>query len=532
MHRGDKRPAARGLRRRSASAASACLALLLAGCGGSGSDDEDAGAVPSPAGSSSAPGAAPSAGPDLAEDPELARFYDQDAEWVACAEFQCTKLTMPMDYADPDAGTVQVALVRLKATSSGKRIGTLFLNPGGPGGSGVEYARAATDKVSSAVRARFDIVGFDPRGVGLSDPIDCLSDRDLDEFIEADASPDTEKEKEILVEQAQALAGGCKKKSGKILPFLGTREVARDLDVMREVVGDDELYYLGKSYGTYIGAIYAEQFPSRVGRLVLDGALDPSLPAGESTKAQAAGFELAFAAYAKGCLKLRECPLGDSEEEIGQRVTDFLQQLDRKPLPTRQGRELNESLGLLGIIAAMYNTNSWESLNIALTLGFLGDGSLLLDLSDQYTRRGADGKYEDNSSEVIYAVNCVDHPGRDSREEIEEDEASLIEASPLFGEYIGWGNLPCDYWPTPPNTEPHRIAAEGAAPILVVGTTRDPATPYEWAEALADQLASGVLLTYEGDGHTAYRHGNECIDDAVDEYLIDGDPPRDGKRCD
>ena len=515
-------------------------AVLLAGCGGTATPSAEPNVPPTSEGSPTpeettqveqSPTATP-APTDPATSPALAEFYQQEPSWKACtAGFQCAKVKVPLDYADPEGPTMRLALTRLKASGTGKRIGSLLVNPGGPGGSGLEYAQRARTTISPGVRARYDVVGFDPRGVGESDPIDCLDDKDLDTFLEADVTPDSDDEITALTDQAKALADGCEKESGKYLAHISTPDVARDLDVLRAVLGDKKLYYLGKSYGTYIGAVYADMFPARVGRLVLDGALDPALPSAELTLAQAAGFQLAFERYVEGCLKRAPCPLGKSKDEIVRKVTRLLERLDSHPLPTQSGRRLDESLGVLGIIVAMYDEESWEALNEYLLLAFSGDGTGLLYLSDFYTDRQEDGSYKNNANEVIYAVNCLDHPGDDSVEGIEKQLPALEKASPVFGVNIGWSNLPCAFWPVSSDAEPHELSAAGAGPILVVGTTRDPATPYAWAESLADQLDSGVLLTYAGDGHTAYRRGSVCIDTAVDAYLLKGDPPADGKRC-
>ncbi len=511
------------------------LALLVGGCGAKDADPEASASASASSSESPEPTeeASASAAPaDPADDEAMDEFYDQKLSWKACnSGFQCTKLKVPVDYADPEGDTIKLSLIRLKSTGAGKRLGSLVINPGGPGGSGVEYAQSAKDNITAAVRGRYDVVGFDPRGVGTSAPIDCLTDAQLDVTIEADATPNSDKEVAILEREAERLAKGCEKRSGDLLPHIGTYDVARDVDVMRAVLGDKKLNYLGKSYGTYIGAVYAELFPDRVGRVVLDGAIDPSLSSEQITLDQAEGFQIAYENFVEGCLDLPVCALGDTKKEVMAGVDDLLEELDSDPIETNTGRELNESLAMIGILVAMYDEGAWGVLIEAIESAQDGDGSTLLAFADIYTERGEDGKYKTNANEVIYAVNCLDHPGDDSPEDIKAKLPELTEVSPLWGEFIGWGNLPCHYWPEKSDESAERLTAAGAAPIVVVGTTRDPATPFAWAEGLAEQLESGVLLAYNGDGHTAYGRGNTCIDNAVDAYLLKGNEPKDGKRC-
>jgi len=511
-------------------------AAVLAGACSSGSSAQpppSPGARSPAAGSTTTPTAEAEAA-DPAQSPALRPFYKQRLRWEVCGgEFRCAQLSVPIDYAKPGGGTIQISVVRLPAARPGGRVGSLIINPGGPGASGIDYARQARSVITAPVRARYDIVGFDPRGVGESSPVDCLGDRETDEFIAIDGSPDDEAEKNALIRESRSFAEACGRRASALLGHVATSDVARDLDVLRAALGDRQLHYLGKSYGTFIGATYAELFPTRAGRLVLDGAIDPSITSDEMALTQARGFEQALAAFVTDCLPRRTCPLDGSRSQAVQRIRDLLLQIDRSPLRTGESRRLTQSHAMLGIALTLYEERQgWPALSVALRLAFAGDGSILLQLSDFYTDRASDGRYTSNQNEVIYAVNCLDDSSaRSSPAEIERSLPRFRKDSPTFGEYLAWGNLPCGYWPAQSTATPHAIVAPGAPPILVVGTTRDPATPYVWAEALAQQLRSGVLLTYDGDGHTAYARGSDCIDAAVEGYLVRGRAPRDGTRC-
>ena len=462
----------------------------------------------------------------------LEQFYEQRVVWEPCdEEFQCTVLRVPLDYDRPEGEVIDIAVLRAPATG-GDRLGSLVVNPGGPGASGLNYVRGARAVVSGAVRDRYDVVGFDPRGVGESTPVDCLSDDELDDFVATDASPDDEAEIAEIRAQSEALGAGCLERSADLLPHISTVDVARDLDVLRAVLGDEQLTYLGKSYGTFIGATYAELFPERVGRMVLDGAMDPALPREDVALGQADGFERALRAYLDQCLA-DDCPLGRTLGEAQVTLDNLLAVIDAQPLPTGdEDRPLTQSLAILGIAYPLYLRADvgYPALTEALTAALAGDGSTLLTLADLYLHRDEEG-YQNNLNEAFYAVNCLDRPDTVTVAEIQEAEERFAEVSPLFGPYLAWSGLPCVTWPVESTAAPGPLTAEGAAPILVVGTTGDPATPYEWAVSLADQLTSGVLLTYEGFVHTAYRKGADCVDDAVNLYFIDGEPPQDGLVC-
>ncbi|MCB5166052.1 alpha/beta hydrolase [Streptomyces bambusae] len=466
----------------------------------------------------------------------LKPYYEQRLTWRDCgvAGFECATMKAPLDYAKAGNGEdIELAVSRKKATGPGKRLGSLLVNPGGPGGSAIGYLQAyAGIGYPAPVRARYDIVAVDPRGVARSAPVECLGGPAMDAYTQVDQTPDDAAEQAALVKAFKEFAAGCERRAGRVLPHVSTVEAARDMDLLRAVLGDEKLTYVGASYGTFLGATYADLFPDRVGRLVLDGAMDPSRSALDLNRDQTAGFETAFRSFAKDCAAQTDCPLGTGgPDAAARRLKEFFAKLDAQPVATGERRTLGESLATTGVIAAMYDESAWPQLREAIRQAMDGDGSGLLALADSYYEREPNGKYA-NLMFANAAVNCLDLPpaftGPDA---VQAALPSFEKASPVFGRGLAWASLNCTYWPVKATGTPHRLTAQGAAPIVVVGTTRDPATPYKWAEALAGQLDSGVLLTYDGDGHTAYGRGSTCIDSAINDYLLKGTPPPSGKRC-
>lgn len=512
-------------RSRTGGALLAVAALVVSACSaGSGS----AGSAAEAAALAALPKATPAA---------LSQYYGQKLSWRSCGVpgFECATMKAPLDYDKAGEGDVRLAVARKKATGSGKALGSLLVNPGGPGGSAVGYLQAyAGIGYPAEVRARYDMVAVDPRGVARSEPVECLDGRDMDAYTQTDTTPDDEEETEELVAAYRKFAEGCGADSPELLRHVSTVEAARDMDILRAALGDEKLTYVGASYGTFLGATYAGLFPNRVGRLVLDGAMDPSLPARRMNVDQTAGFETAFQSFARDCVQQSDCPLGTKTGEVGRNLKAFFEKLDARPIPTGDvdGRKLGESLATTGVIAAMYDEGAWAQLREALTSAMKeNDGAGLLLLSDSYYERDADARYS-NLMFANAAVNCLDLPAAfSSPDQVRDALPEFEKASPVFGEGLAWASLNCTYWPVRATGEPHRITAKGAAPIVVVGTTRDPATPYRWARALATQLSSSRLLSYEGDGHTAYGRGSVCIDSTIDTYLLRGTPPTRGKRC-
>lgn len=515
-------PARRLLR---ATALPVVLVLGLSAC----QTGDDPQASPSPSLSSKP---LPSAAATDRPDPALERYYTQDVRWSGCrTNLQCAEIEVPLDYADPDGEAITLSLLKVPAENRKQRVGSLVVNPGGPGGSGTNYAANAQTYFGPEVRRVFDIVGFDPRGVGESTPVDCLSDERLDEFAASDPDPDSPAELDEMDQMLAEFGEGCLEKSGDLARHVSTAEAARDIDIIRGLLGDRQLSWFGASYGTLLGATYAELFPDRVGRMVLDGALDPTLSNKELSLAQARGFETALRSYVQACVDRGSCFLGSSVDAGTERIREFLDEVEQRPISGSGDRQLEVGNAVLGIWAPLYNEEYWPLLDGALQAAFRGEGRALLALSDAYTSRGPDG-YIDNSMEALYAINCLDQDDEPiSSAEAAAQVPEFEKASPTFGSVFAHGLSSCAGWPVEGAEDVGPLVAEGAEPILVIGTTRDPATPVEWAEALASQLDSGVLVTRDGDGHTGYLAGNSCVDEAVESYLVSGVVPSDNVTC-
>jgi pimeloyl-ACP methyl ester carboxylesterase len=476
---------------------------------------------------------APSGGPAASEPPSpaLARFYSQSLDWSGCGDGnQCASLTVPLDYLDPAGATIKIHV--LKVPASGSRIGSLVVNPGGPGAAGTSYAAGKGTYFGDPLLAHFDVVGFDPRGTGRSSPVDCLDDRAFNAYLSSDPDPRTPAEIAQFRRQQRSLAQGCARTSGALAAHVSTVESARDMDILRAALGDRRMSYLGASYGTELGATYAQLFPQRVGRFVLDGAVDPKLGTRASALQQAAGFQRALDAYAANCVQSSVgCFLGKTVPDVRQTISAVLDQISHQPLPTSDGRELTAGDAFYGIAATLYDRGYWILLSSALRSALGGDGTLLMKLADAYLHRNPDGTFQDNFFEAFYDISCLDNPYSLPYPRVPAQFPAFEKASPVFGRVYAWGLTACDGF-TPRSDQPvPTIHARGARPIVVIGTTRDPATPYRWAVALAHQLASGVLIRRDGDGHTGYHQGNDCVDNAVDSYLVSGIVPASGLSC-
>jgi pimeloyl-ACP methyl ester carboxylesterase len=513
-----------GTNRRLCGAAVAVL-LVLAGCSFPGAEDgPDVDPTRLPAASSP-----PSGTQDPATDPAYARYYDQRLTWSDCGEGQeCATLTVPLDWAKPAGATVKVAVLREPAT--GKRIGSLVVNPGGPGVSGKAYAKVARQAFGRSITSHYDVVGFDPRGVGDSDAIKCLPDAQLDSYLAADGTPDSSSELASAVTNSRRFADACRRNSGELFGHVDTISVVKDMDVLRAALGEKTLAYHGASYGTYIGAWYAQLFPWRVGRFVLDGAIDPSLTSAQYIAGQAEGFTRALRAFVSDCQSQSGCPLRGSLLDGLNQVGTMVHAADESPLRTDTGRELTQNLMITGIAQGLYDDAFYPILTTGIEKALNGDGTDLLRLADVYYQRDAKGRYGQTVS-ANPAIFCLDVPEQRTATQIESDAAALGREYPPLGDALAWGALSCAEWPVPGVVPRERLTAKGAAPILVLGTTGDPATPYEWAQALSSQLSSATLVTWNGDVHTAYNRGNRCVDNAVERYLLSGTMPPKGTRC-
>jgi pimeloyl-ACP methyl ester carboxylesterase len=466
--------------------------------------------------------------------PDLARFYSQRLDWSVChgsseAGDQCARLTVPLDYRRPSGRTIEIAV--LKVPAAGSRIGSLVVNPGGPGAPGTSFAAGRGTWFGDPLLEHFDIVGFDPRGTGHSSPVDCLTDPALNQYLGGDPAPTTAAEIATYRRWQTRLVHGCSARSGELAAHVSTVEAARDMDVLRAALGERTMSYLGASYGTKLGATYAQLFPARVGRFVLDGAVDPALGPRATTLQQAKGFQTALDAYVANCVQASiGCFLGKNVDDAEQTISTLLDQIGRHPLPAGD-RTLTAGNAYYGISAALYNRDYWIILSAALRSALDGDGSVLMQLADAYADRNADGTFNSNLLEAFTDITCLDAPYSIPYAKVPGRFAAFDRASPVFGRTFAWSLTMCDGF-TPRSDEPvPTIRAAGAAPIVVVGTTRDPATPYRWAVALARRLESGVLVSRDGDGHTGYHHGNACVDNAVESYLVSGVVPRDGLSC-
>lgn len=459
----------------------------------------------------------------------LLPYYGQTVVWRDCDDgFRCATVRAPEDWAEPGGARIRLALIMRPA--SGSRIGTLFVNPGGPGASGVDFLRTSADGLfGRGLLDHYDLVAWDPRGVGASSPVDCYDTAQLDEFLFSD--PDLPEGSAALREDAEeagiAFGRACLARTGTLLAHVGTADTVRDLDMLRAAVGEAKLDYFGFSYGTAIGAAYADEFGSRVGRMVLDGALDPSISSFQESLANTRAFGDALKAYLADCVTASSCPFAGSDVDGAiDRIAALVVALRASPIRTSDGREVNGAVLRTAIDAALYDEGSWPVLSEALTLLLRGRGEGVRSLADQYVDRGPEG-YVSNLFEAIYAVNCLDKPVATDAATLQEQGDLLAAADPLRAADTteDLGDVVCANWPVPVEGTVRPVTARGAPPIVVLGTTGDPATPYAWARSLADQLPGGVLLTLRGQGHTAYRTGIACITDRVDRFFVSGTVP-------
>jgi len=462
-------------------------------------------------------------------------YYQQTPEWSDCGGgFECATVLAPLDWervsaADP----VSLALTRQQATGS-ERLGSLFTNPGGPGASGVDFVKQGIDRaVSPELQQYYDVIGWDPRGVSASDGVQCLDAAAMDEYLYgvAEAAPRTDAWIAELRASSQEYAAACAEQTGELLGSVDTVNTARDLDMLRAVVGDKKLNYIGYSYGTLIGAYYAELFPKNVGRMVLDGVVNPTATVFDMVLFQTKAFEKSLESYLKWCLGQSDCPFTGSVGQAQRSIQILLEKVEANPPTGTDGRKLSVTTLLTAIIFPLYDEGSWSYLNRLFDDLKVGNTDTAFLLADTYYSRDQDGTYLDNSNDAFAAINCLDYARVTDVDEMKRNAQQIADAAPIFGKYQGFGELGCADWPYPAKPLRTEITAPGSAPILVLGTTGDPATPYQWAVDLAGTLQNGFLVTYNGEGHTAYNRSNNCVLSTVDAYMISGTIPAADPQC-
>jgi pimeloyl-ACP methyl ester carboxylesterase len=460
-------------------------------------------------------------------------YYSQQLSWTQCySTFQCAELKVPVDYDDFTKGSFDIAVIKYEALDKKNRFGSLVVNPGGPGASGFDYAYSAEYLFSPNVLKRYDIVGFDPRGVARSSPIRCLNGKETDAAIASDSYPDNDEEFEATLIEARSFINKCIDKNKNLMAY-GTENTARDMDLLRVALGDEELNFMGKSYGTYLGTLYAYLFPDKVGRMVLDGAIDPSISTFQQSLAQAVGFDTALKAFVEDCSKRRMCTLSKNKSSALEEIKALFAKAKEQPIRTQKtaesdGRPATESIVVIGTASALYDSETgWPLLRKAIKEAQAGFGDTFLKLVDDYQGRQPDGSYQNNEFDSGAIINCLDFRDSRTREQVRADETIFASAAPVFGPYLAYSGLACEFL-TDAATPRHFNKIKTTNPIVVIGTTGDPATPYAWAKGLHGILASSSLITFKGDGHTGQGRGNSCIDEAVDQfYLFNRLPPKD-----
>ena len=448
--------------------------------------------------------------------------------WTDCGGgFQCGTLSVPLDYANPQKRSISLSLIRLPAKSQSGRIGSLLMNPGGPGESGVQYLRGDAQSLAN-LNQKFDLVSWDPRGVAASTPVTCVDGPELDAYLALDTVLDDAKEKQDAIQADKDFAAACQKRSGDLLPFMDSASTARDMDQIRIAVGDSKLTYLGFSYGTFIGQWYAHLFPEKVRAMSLDGVVDPSVSANDSLLGQVIGFQKNLEAFIADCKKRTTCAYGRNGDP-GAKLSAAMARLDQNPLRVGN-RQLTRSLAMTGVLVTLYDQSTWNYLDAALTSLDSGDGSTLLLLADFYNQRHSDGTYDNLFNGAYASTYCLDFPVPTDVAAYDKLGPSFTKASALFGPWSQYANLQCAYWPVKPARDGGPITVSGAAPILLVGGTNDPATPYQEAVNVQKAIPGSVLLTRQGNGHTSYD-ASACAHTAEDAYLINLTVPAAGTVC-
>lgn len=507
-----------------ASAATAAIALIAVNLPATQNTDLPVGGGPQPTS-------------DSGIDPRYLEFYEQQVAWKKCGagEVLCAKVAVPADWNNPTGDRLELA-VAYRLASNAQAIGNLIFNPGGPGVSGVNWIKDSYDQLGTKdLRARYNLVGFDPRGVGASQPkIQCLDAKETDQLLYGTSNSSIGSAQDVADTRAslKAFTDSCLENTGPNLAFVDTVSAAKDLDVIRAVFGDTKINYLGFSYGTYLGTMYAQLFPTRVGRMVLDGAIDPTVSEEEQSISQLVGFDRALKNFLTNCLESSDCPFTGNLKSAEAKLSELLLEIESQPLETDSGRELTIWAAITGMLMPLYGQSWWPTLNDGLTEALDGDGTILLSLADTYNDRNEDGSYASNSLEANISISCLDAREPADAKSMAKQNKIALATSPVFGRYWQFGALTCEQWPFPVAERPNTFAAEGSPAILVIGTTGDPATPYEQAVALANRvLKNGQLITFNGEGHTAYGLESSCINNAVDDFFIKNVVPTEDPDC-
>ena len=439
----------------------------------------------------------------------LKEFQNQKLKWQNCyGNFECSTLLAPVDYDKITSDVFHLKVIKFKATDQRQKLGALIVNPGGPGASAFDYAYNAENIVSAAIREKYDIVGFDQRGVGQSDPIRCLTDKETDEMLAGPMIADTPENQRKMIENAKFFASKCKKVAGNKLTHLSTFESAKDMELLRLALNEPKLNYLGKSYGTYLGTLYASLYPTKVGKMILDGAIDPTISIQEQNMAQAKGFDLALAQF----LKKFKIPQNSINKLLSNAYTN--------PIGTETDRSLTDSLAITGIASGLYDdATGWPRLKKAISEAISGNGTKLLELSDEYSGRTKAGKYFSNENDAATLISCLDWPYRNTVEQMRSTRELFRSVAPIFGPYLTYSQLVCNYLTATKNAISINLDLIPTYPILIISVIRDPATPHEWGVALSEMLPGSFFLTLDADGHTGQGRGFSCIDRAVDSFL-------------
>jgi pimeloyl-ACP methyl ester carboxylesterase len=455
-------------------------------------------------------------------------FSEQQISWEPCDfGFECSAVAVPLDHLNPSGEIFEIALIRRVGTEG---LSPLLLNPGGPGASGVDYVRDNYESIGTKqLRDNFQLVGFDPRGVGRSAPVTCndLELKDKVYFSESGYPVGSEEDLRISREVLSKFSASCQQ-SGFDVAYFATQQAARDMDLIREAIGVEKLDYLGFSYGTELGATYIALFPERVGKFVLDGPVDPTLDPGQILANQVQGFDNALRRYLSDCIGAPECPASETVKDGLDKISDLLKTLETSKLPTSYNREVGITAALYGVVAALYAEDSWPYLSQALNEAFDGDGSTLLLLADFYNDKDPSGGYLSNISEANLAISCAD--SRVDLESAASISEAIRDASEVFGDYFAYPELSCLGWPEGKSKVDLNYEVNLETGPLVIGTTGDPATPYSQAVSLAKLLSGATLLTFEGEGHTAYG-ANKCVNQYVEDYLLGANLTSSELRC-